>query len=154
MNTKKVVGRHLLIDAWGCPGYLLDNVQLIDTILSEAVAKGGGTLLNGYVHRFEPHGITAYAVLAESHMSLHTWPELEYFAADLFFCGIGNPHRALDSLCLALQPARLRVSRFERGNDATGFSMHIGTGLTLAEVSESLPKPHLVSTQQNTAERT
>lgn len=76
---------------------------------------GGATLIDLCVHQFSPHGITATATLAESHIALHTWPEFGYFAADLFFCGKGDPHRAMRSLQEALQAKQVRYTELKRG---------------------------------------
>lgn len=111
----KTVGTHLVVDAWQAPVELLDNPDRIRDALVSAVLAGEATLLDVYVHRFSPHGVTATATLAESHIAIHTWPEYGYFAADLFFCGKGNPEQAMQFLQSALQAQRITVRRIERG---------------------------------------
>ena len=84
---------------------------------SDAISGGGATLIDLCVHQFSPHGVTATATLAESHIAIHTWPELGYFAADLFFCGDGNPHKAIEILQTALQAKQMKLIEIERGFD-------------------------------------
>ena len=115
MENAENVGTHLIVDAWSCPTDLLDDLPFIEKTVVEAVSVGGGTLIDICVHKFSPHGVTANASLAESHISVHTWPELGYFAADLFFCGKGDPERALACIESLLKPKRSRVLRIERG---------------------------------------
>jgi S-adenosylmethionine decarboxylase len=115
----KQIGIHLIIDAWNCPAHLLDDPDRIRHALIEAVAAGGVTLINLCVHQFSPHGVTATATLAESHIALHTWPEFGYFAADLFFCGSGNPQQAMHLLKTALKAEQISVREIKRGFDLT-----------------------------------
>lgn len=109
------VGIHLVVDAWKAPAKLLNDPDLIRDALTEAIRAGGATLIDMCVHQFSPHGVTATATLAESHVALHTWPEHGYFAADLFFCGKGNPYRAMESLKQALQAKQVKVAEIKRG---------------------------------------
>ncbi len=115
----KYVGTHLIVDAWQSPGELLNDPQAIRRALMEAVTAGGATLIDLCVHQFSPHGVTATATLAESHIALHTWPEFGYFAADLFFCGSGDPQLALEALITALRAGRVRVRELKRGFEHT-----------------------------------
>ncbi len=114
MDTKHV-GMHLVIDAWQCPRDLLNDPELIRKALTEATHVGGATLINLTVHQFSPHGVTATATLAESHIALHTWPEYGYFAADLFFCGKGDPYQAMQWLQDALQAKQVKITEIKRG---------------------------------------
>ncbi len=115
----KYVGTHLIVDAWQSPGEILNDPERIRHALMEAVAAGGATLIDLCVHEFSPYGITATATLAESHISVHTWPEFGYFAADFFFCGCGDPHRAMEALQSALQAKRVKVRELRRGFEHT-----------------------------------
>ena len=115
MERQKLFGKHLIVDAWACSRDLLNNLAYIERAVLEAVSAGGGTLIDIRVHQFSPQGVTVNAMLAESHINVHTWPELGYFAADVFFCGTGNPERALESLVAAFDPQQTRISTIERG---------------------------------------
>jgi S-adenosylmethionine decarboxylase len=109
------MGTHLAIDAWQAPGELLNDPEKIRRALIEAISAGEATLIDLCVHQFSPHGVTATATLAESHIAIHTWPEYGYFAADLFFCGRGKPEVAMQILQQALQAKEFKVQQFDRG---------------------------------------
>jgi len=113
----KQVGTHLVVDAWQAPGDLLNDPERIRRALIDAISAGEATLIDLCVHQFSPHGVTSTATLAESHIAIHTWPEHGYFAADLFFCGRGNPRRAMEVLGEALQAKKVRMREIPRGFD-------------------------------------
>lgn len=109
------VGNHLVVDAWEAPANLLNDPERIRQALLAAIAAGEATLIDLCVHQFSPHGVTATATLAESHIAIHTWPEHGYFAADLFFCGQGKPEQAMQVLQTSLQAKQVKVKEVERG---------------------------------------
>ncbi|NJL01855.1 MAG: adenosylmethionine decarboxylase [Spirulinaceae cyanobacterium SM2_1_0] len=111
----KKMGTHLVVDAWQAPADLLNDPDRIRTALMEAIERGEATLIDLCVHQFSPHGVTATATLAESHIAIHTWPEYGYFAADLFFCGSGKPEAAMALLQVALKAQQVEVRTIERG---------------------------------------
>ena len=111
----KQLGTHIIVDAWQCPAEILNDPDCIRHALLDAIAAGGATLIDLCVHQFSPHGVTATATLAESHIAIHTWPEYGYFAADLFFCGCGEPDKAAEVLNIRLQAQQTRVKEFCRG---------------------------------------
>ncbi len=111
----KQLGTHLVVDAWQCPSDLLNDPERIRSAILGAVNAGGATLIDFCVHQFSPQGVTATATLAESHIAIHTWPEYGYFAADLFFCGSGDPQTAIEFLEVALEAKRVRRREFKRG---------------------------------------
>ena len=111
----KKLGTHLILDAWECPAELLNDAEQIRKSILEAITAGNATLIDLCVHQFSPHGVTATATLAESHIAIHTWPEYGYFAADFFFCGHGEPRKAVEVLKTALQAKRAVVKEFKRG---------------------------------------
>ncbi|RME00710.1 MAG: adenosylmethionine decarboxylase [Calditrichaeota bacterium] len=112
---KRSVGTHLIVDAWQAPPALLNDPEWIRQALIRAVEAGHATLIDLCVHQFNPHGVTATATLAESHIAIHTWPEYGYFAADLFFCGSGDPHRAMTTIQQALQAREIQCREIKRG---------------------------------------
>ncbi len=79
------IGRHAVCEFWGATN--LDSVERAEHALRAAAVAGQVTLIDVFVHRFSPHGVSGVAVIAESHLAIHTWPELGYVAADLFTCG-------------------------------------------------------------------
>ena len=80
------LGRHLIVDCWGCD-QPADNAVELRRVMVEAVAAMGASLLSLNVHCFQPRGMTACAALSESHLAVHTWPEHGYVAIDAFTCG-------------------------------------------------------------------
>ena len=111
----KKLGTHLILDAWQCPAELLNDPERIRNSILEAITAGNATLIDFCVHQFSPHGVTATATLAESHIAIHTWPEYGYFAADFFFCGRGEPRKAVEVLKTALQAKQVKLREFKRG---------------------------------------
>ncbi len=79
------VGRHAICEFWGASN--LDSIDVAERALRTAAEVGGVTLIEVFVHQFAPHGVSGIAVIAESHLALHTWPEHGYLAADFFTCG-------------------------------------------------------------------
>ena len=113
-NGLEFAGTHLLIDFWGAEG--LTNLELMETKFRECVEACGATLLHIHLHHFTPNGgISGVAVLAESHISVHTWPERGYAAFDIFMCGDAEPEKAVPILREAFHPTRVTVSEELRG---------------------------------------
>ncbi len=109
-------GTHLLIDLWGATN--LGEIGPIESALGEAAAACGASLLDIHLHHFgEGAGVTGVAIIAESHISIHTWPERSYAAVDVFMCADCDPAGAVPVLKAAFQPARLQVSEQRRGLD-------------------------------------
>lgn len=107
-------GSHLIIDLWGARG--LSDVGHIEAALKEAVTAAKATLLHIHLHQFGPNeGVSGVAVLAESHISIHTWPEREYAAIDIFMCGAAEPAKAIPVLKQAFQPKNLSIGEHKRG---------------------------------------
>ena len=107
-------GVHLILDLFGAAR--LADMELVDKTLRGCVVAGGATLLHIHLHRFEPGGgISGVAVLAESHISVHTWPEAEYAALDIFMCGQARPERCLEVILEAFKPQRAVMEQILRG---------------------------------------
>jgi len=110
----RFAGTHLIVDLWRATN--LDDVDVVEEALCKAAKMAGATLLNVDLHRFTPSGgITGVAVLAESHISIHTWPECAYAAIDVFMCGEARPHKAVEVLRSAFSPESLTISEHRRG---------------------------------------
>ncbi|MBT5110292.1 MAG: adenosylmethionine decarboxylase [Rhodospirillaceae bacterium] len=107
-------GTHLIVDLWGASR--LDDIDFIEETMRACVDAAGATLLHIHLHHFTPNqGVSGVAVLAESHISIHSWPEYEYAAMDIFMCGDAQPQRAVDVLREAFQPERVDVGEHLRG---------------------------------------
>ncbi len=107
-------GSHVLIDFWGASN--LSEPELIEMALREAANACGATVLHVHVHQFLSNGgVSGVAVLAESHISIHTWPEIDFAAFDIFMCGNCEPEHALPVLRRVFRPARESVDEQKRG---------------------------------------
>ena len=113
-DGKRFAGLHLLVDLWGAER--LDDLDYIDSSLREAVAAAGATLLHVHLHHFgDGGGVSGVAVIAESHISVHTWPEYGFAAFDVFMCGNTRPEAAVQVLRRAFKARRAVVSQHRRG---------------------------------------
>lgn len=107
-------GVHLLIDMHGARN--LNDISAVENALKCSVLETGATLLNIDLHHFSQHGgITGLAILAESHMSIHTWPETGFAAVDMFTCGECNAYKAVPVLKEHFHPNVLQVIEHKRG---------------------------------------
>ena len=92
-------GRHLILDLYDCDQALLNNYEELERLLQVALNMAGAKILRMFGEQFQPQGVTLLVLLAESHASIHTWPELGYAAIDLYTCGdTTNTHRAAEFL--------------------------------------------------------
>ena len=113
-NGVTFAGSHLIIDLWEAEG--LDDKDRIEQAMIDAVEAAGATLLHIHLHTFTPSGgISGVAVLAESHISVHTWPERGYAAFDVFMCGDADTRKALAVLKQAFAPKRVVLGEHKRG---------------------------------------
>jgi S-adenosylmethionine decarboxylase len=109
-------GKHLIIDIWGAKH--LTDMALMESTLRRCVVESGATLLHIHLHRFMPNGgISGVAVLSESHISVHTWPERDYAAFDVFMCGAAEPEKCIDVLQEVFQPSEIKPNLILRGRN-------------------------------------
>jgi S-adenosylmethionine decarboxylase len=110
----RFAGTHLILDLWDASN--LDDLGAVERTLRRAAQEAGATLLRIDLHGFAPTGgITGVAVLAESHISIHTWPERAYAAVDVFMCGDAKPHKSVEVIREAFQPATVTLLEHKRG---------------------------------------
>ena len=115
-DGRRFAGTHLIIDLWGARN--LDDLDVVEQALRESVAASGATLLHIHLHHFTPNqGVSGVAVLAESHISIHSWPERGYAALDVFMCGDARPYEAVPILRRAFAPERIEVEEYLRGRE-------------------------------------
>ena len=111
------LGTHLLIDIWQASN--LTDPKYIDAVFNDAATTAGATVLHSHFHHFTPElGVSGVLVLAESHMSIHTWPDKKYASIDIYMCGKCDPHNAVPILEKAFG-GELTVSIHKRGFKAT-----------------------------------
>ncbi|MFV0623305.1 adenosylmethionine decarboxylase [Sphingomonas sp. ac-8] len=120
MNPLPYDGRHVLLDLHGCSG--LDDLGRVEDALRAAAAAAGATLLDVRLHAFGPgQGITGVALLAESHISIHSWPEHGYAAVDIFLCG----HRCDPDAAVEIIADRLGATGREVRTVPRGYGMAV-----------------------------
>jgi S-adenosylmethionine decarboxylase len=112
-NGVRCAGVHLIIDLHGAKR--LNDIEHIEETLRRCVEAANATLLHIHLHHFQPSGVSGVAVLAESHISIHTWPEAGYAALDVFMCGSANPDSCIPVLREAFAAKRVGVSELLRG---------------------------------------
>ena len=83
----KSLGRHIILELYGVEFNMLNDIEKMEEVMTEAVRISGATIIKPFFHRFSPQGIRGIIVVAESHFSIHTWPEYGYAAVDFFTCG-------------------------------------------------------------------
>jgi len=109
------LAKHFLLDLEGCDPVKLDDLDYLRGHLLEAARIGGATIINSFFHRFSPQGVSGVVLIAESHLSLHTWPEENYAAIDLFSCGLFEFQKACDYLVDILVARSYNVKEIKRG---------------------------------------
>lgn len=110
-------GKHLIIDYWGVEASKLINVEQIDSVFRQSAIHAGATVLSSHFHSFgDGCGVTGVLILAESHISIHSWPENNYCAIDIFMCGDSKPNDALTILNKYFNATYSKTEFIERGN--------------------------------------
>ena len=111
------LGKHIILEMWGCCKDTIDNVEVVKEILVKATESVKATLVDVVCHRFSPYGVTGVAILAESHIAVHTWPEHGYAAADIFICGSAiNPRDAASYMTEAFYAKETSFLELKRGD--------------------------------------
>ena len=119
--------KHFLLELYKCDYEKLNDESFLRCTLNRAAKLAKATVLNLISNKFEPQGVTAIALLAESHMSIHTWPESNYSAVDIFTCGQNMlPELASKYLIDALNAEEHSLRIIER-NPPSGVLKHIRT---------------------------
>jgi S-adenosylmethionine decarboxylase len=120
MPDKTELGIHTLVDIYECDPARLNDPAAIREIMLEAARRAGATVVGDIFHHFNPQGVTGVVLLAESHLAIHTWPELGRAALDLFTCGRNmTTDSCLDFLLQELRAARHRATCITRGDRST-----------------------------------
>jgi len=113
-NKQKYVGIHLIAEFWY--GKVIEDSEKIKRILRKAVQESKSTPLEEMVYKFSPQGLTGVVLLAESHIALHSWPEIDYLAIDIFTCGNkAMPEKALNYFKKVFKPKKVKIEKIKRG---------------------------------------
>jgi S-adenosylmethionine decarboxylase len=110
-----ILGRHIILELQGCPNELLSNEKKLQEILRKAAGASGAKIYGEISRNFMPSGISCIILIAESHISIHTWIEFSYVAVDIFTCGEIDPEKACETIIAELKPERTRKLELDRG---------------------------------------
>ncbi len=114
-STRTDFGKHYLIDYSHCDSEIIKFLSTVRETLLRAVRDCGATLIDSQFHQFEPFGVSGVVLIAESHLSVHTWPEDGFAAADIFTCGEMNPDVAIDRIQRDFKAQDVSVKVLVRG---------------------------------------
>lgn len=116
MTQTTTVGVHILAEFYGVDSGLLSDIKPVEDILELAVRESKVNKLNSKYHQFQPQGVTGFVLLGESHISIHTWPEKNFLALDIFTCGNAEKaHKAYDVLLKNFKPKDVHKTVKDRG---------------------------------------
>lgn len=107
--------RHILYDLWVDDASVLERTGPLEELLLEAARRAGARILHSHFHQFDPHGVTGVVLIAQSHLSIHTWSEDAYAAVDIFTYEGMDPHAAIATIRERLRPVRESITDLERG---------------------------------------
>ena len=122
------LGQHFLIELYDCNPDILNDLEAIKEIMLTAAKKSGATILNDFLHKFSPQGVSGVVIIAESHLAIHTWPENGYAGVDFFTCGTRvDPLIAYEYIKQQLESKYSNYTKLDRGNieeiqKASGYS--------------------------------
>ena len=135
------IGTHCIVELYGCPRELLNDERFVKDALREATSFGLATLMGEVSHKFHPQGVTALGLLAESHISIHTWPEYGYAAADIFTCGDrATPQRASDFLIRKFEAERYSLTKLIRGPEACCEQSSVASDFEVKPITADSPE--------------
>jgi len=125
----KALGTHIVCELSGCDPTALSDVDGVHAMMVAAARAANATILESSFHRFEPQGVSGTVILAESHLSIHTWPEKKYAAMDFYTCGDHtDPWLACLYAAKILSAKRMLTTEFKRGIEAkNGTFTHVVT---------------------------
>jgi S-adenosylmethionine decarboxylase len=110
------LGRHILAEIYGCDAEILNDKELIEKNMVESALKAGAEVREVAFHKFSPQGVSGVVIISESHLTIHTWPELGYAAVDVFTCGDRiNPWDACNYLTELLKASNMTATEVKRG---------------------------------------
>jgi S-adenosylmethionine decarboxylase len=110
------LGRHILAEIYGCDFGTLNDIKRVEEIMVNAALEAGAEVRECVFHKFSPQGVSGVVVISESHLAIHTWPELGYAAVDVFTCGDRvNPWDACNYLVDKFQAGHMTATEMKRG---------------------------------------
>lgn len=123
----KALGKHILVEFYDCDVKILNDTNLIKECMNKAAIESGAEIVSSNFHNFSPHGVSGVVIIAESHLTIHSWPEYGYAAVDLFTCGDEvDPWKGFEYLKIALKSKKTSTIEMKRGqlHDIQGEVKH------------------------------
>ncbi len=111
----KYLGKHIILELNDCATDPLKDPVAIQSILETAALAMGATIVTSNFHHFSPLGVSGVVIIMESHLTIHTWPEHNYAAVDIFTCGILDFEKGISLLKEKLEAKEVQIKDFERG---------------------------------------
>ncbi|BDG60084.1 adenosylmethionine decarboxylase [Caldinitratiruptor microaerophilus] len=112
----KALGRHILAEVYGCDPTLLNDIKHVEKVMVDAALNAGAEVREVAFHRFSPQGVSGVVIISESHLAIHTWPELGYAAVDVFTCGDDvDPWIACQHICDQFKAESVSATETKRG---------------------------------------
>lgn len=134
----KALGRQILAEYYNCDSAVLNNPELIQACMESAAKACKATIVESVFHMFNPHGVSGVVVIAESHLAIHTWPEYNYAAVDIFTCGdTVDPWVAFEFLKDKLKASHTSTIEMKRGQLDLGQNDNVFPYKQVVDVSES-----------------
>ena len=109
------LGHHFIVEATDCDKEILKNVEKIRDIFLKAAKESNMTIKGDFFFRFSPEGVSGTVIVAESHLSIHTWPNEGYAAIDVYTCGNSQPEKAVDYILKELKAKKAHITEIKRG---------------------------------------
>lgn len=138
----QALGRHILVECYECDCEILNDTEYVEAVMNEAARRAGATVVSSTFHHFNPHGVSGVVVIAESHLTIHTWPEYNFASVDLFTCGEEcDPWRAFTYIKEMLRAERTLETEYRRGKlDTKGQPLlHKPLEIPAEEVESAAP---------------
>lgn len=112
----QAIGRHLLLELFDCSAEAISTLEVVQAVMGEAARRAGATIVDAVFHEFNPKGLSGVVIIAESHLTIHTWPEYCYAAVDIFTCGVAlRPEAAAKYLAEQFTAKRVSIVELKRG---------------------------------------
>ncbi|OJT85863.1 S-adenosylmethionine decarboxylase proenzyme, partial [Clostridioides difficile] len=111
----ETLGRHILVEYYNCDENVLKDPRLIENFMNDSALNAKATIVDSVFHHFNPWGVSGAVIIAESHLTIHTWPEYGYAAADFFTCGDIDPWKSFELLEQLLKSERSESTEIPRG---------------------------------------
>ncbi|MGC8867939.1 MAG: adenosylmethionine decarboxylase [Elusimicrobiales bacterium] len=110
------LGKHLIVELYGCNSKFLSDVDYIQEVMMSCAKEANTTIIDSIFHKFKPYGVSGVIVIAESHLSIHTWPEHRFASVDFFTCGDhSDPWKSFRLIKKRLKAKHFSVMKLERG---------------------------------------